>query len=127
MSNRYASLVERAVVRGNLLDVIRDLQRRLATLERSHPGPPGTTPGTVAYFPEDGILDVSVGSLKVRVVDDNVSSPPTDAQLDSAFGAPADLGSGFVGIVDDNGAESAVYLCVVVGTSWWYEALTKAS
>jgi hypothetical protein len=56
----------------------------------------------------------------------NVSSPPTDAQLDSAFGDAATLPNGFVGIVDDNGAGTAVWLCVVANNNWWYEALTVA-
>lgn len=57
----------------------------------------------------------------------NVSSPPTDAQLDTAFGQPANLGEGFVALVDDNGANTAVWLVGVSGASWWYEALTLAT
>jgi len=69
---------------------------------------------------------IGLGGLRTKVSTDNVSSPPTDAQLDTAFGTPATVGEGFIGIVDDNDAETAVWLCVAVGTSWWYEALTKA-
>ena len=123
----YVSLMARTALRDNLLNQVRDLARRVAGLERSHPGQPGIDAGKLAYLNEDAILDASVGSIRVRVVDDNVSSPPTDAELDTAFGAPADLGSGYIGIVDDAGAENAVYLCVVVGASWWFESLTKAS
>lgn len=56
----------------------------------------------------------------------NVSNPPTDAQLDTAFGQPADLRWGFMGLVDDNDADATVWLVATNGTSWWYEQLTKA-
>lgn len=56
----------------------------------------------------------------------NVSSPPTDAELDSAFGDAATMPNGFMGIIDDNGAGTAVWLCVVTNNNWWYEALTTA-
>lgn len=58
--------------------------------------------------------------------DANVSSPPTDAELDSEFGTPAAVGNGFVALLDDNGADTNVYLVASNGTSWWYTALTKA-
>lgn len=63
---------------------------------------------------------------RLSVVTDNVSNPPTDAELDTAFGQPAALGEGYGGIVDDNGAGANVWLCYVAGTAWWYEALTRA-
>ncbi len=57
----------------------------------------------------------------------NVSSPPTDAELDSAFGAPADVGAGFMGTVDDNGAGTAGYIVWSDGANWFYVAGTKAT
>lgn len=65
-------------------------------------------------------------NLFLGVATNNVSSPPTDAELDTAFGTAANLPSGAFGIVDDNNAQTAVYFCVVVGSTWWYESLTKA-
>ena len=50
----------------------------------------------------------------------------TDAALDAAFGTPAAVGEGFIGIVDDNDAGTAVYLAVSAGGAWWYTLLTKA-
>jgi hypothetical protein len=63
-----------------------------------------------------------------RVVhaDDNVSSPPTAAQLTTAFGDPADIGNDFIGILDDNGAGTTLYACFPKGADWFYAALTKA-
>ena len=63
---------------------------------------------------------------KAVVATDDVSSPPTDAELDTAFGDSATLGAGFTGLLDDNDAGTAVWLCYVVAGAWWYEALTKA-
>jgi hypothetical protein len=57
----------------------------------------------------------------------NVSNPPTDSELDVAFGNAAGLGDGFMGLVNDGGAGSTVWLCFVVDGSWWYEALTEAT
>lgn len=56
----------------------------------------------------------------------NVSSPPTDAELDSAFGTPATLGRGFIGTVDDNDADATMWICVTSDASWYYVATTKA-
>lgn len=59
--------------------------------------------------------------------DDDVTDPPTDAELDTAFGTPAAVGAGFVGVVDDDGAGADVWLVASDGTNWWYTALTKAT
>ena len=58
--------------------------------------------------------------------DDNVSNPPTDAQLDTAFGVPTTLPDPFLAIVDDAGAGITVWLCVATNSAWYYEQLTKA-
>lgn len=56
----------------------------------------------------------------------NVSNPPTDAQLDSAFGAPANISEGMLKWIDDNGAATAVWGAVPINGAWWYWSLTKA-
>lgn len=56
----------------------------------------------------------------------DVSNPPTDAELDAAFGTPATVGAGFTALLDDAGGDSNVYLVMSNGTSWWYAAMTKA-
>ena len=123
----YTRLSARAQTRGNVLAWLEALERRIAKLERSHPGQPGVNVGYVAYYNDQGVIDASNGGVRVRVATDNVSSPPTDAQLDTAFGSPATLGEGFVGLVDDNGAGTTVWAVFVVNGAWWYEGLTKAS
>ena len=68
---------------------------------------------------------IKVGVVtKVSTAD--TANPPTDAQLDSAFGAPATVGKGFIGIVNDNNAGTNEYLCWSDGTNWFYATGTKA-
>lgn len=57
----------------------------------------------------------------------NVSNPPTDAELDTAFGTPASAGAGFTAIVNDNGADTNVYLVSSTGSSWFYTTMTQAT
>lgn len=56
----------------------------------------------------------------------NVSNPPTDAELDAAFGTPATVGAGYTVIIDDNGAGSNFYECISDGSNWWISTFTKA-
>lgn len=73
-----------------------------------------------------GITQFAAG-LRTKVSTANTSNPPTDAELDSAFGEPATLGTGFVGLLDDNNAGTNAYACFAIGTNWWTVALTKAA
>jgi hypothetical protein len=70
--------------------------------------------------------DHAARNVKLRVATDNVTNPPTDAELDSAFGTPAEVGAGFVALLDDNGAGSDVYLVASDGGAWWYVGLVGA-
>ncbi len=63
----------------------------------------------------------------IRLSTVNISGPPTDAELDAEFGTPAEVGAGFIAIVDDSGAGSSDYLVWSDGTYWWYAAGTKAT
>jgi NACalpha-BTF3-like transcription factor len=56
----------------------------------------------------------------------NVTNPPTDAELDTAFGTPAVAGAGFIGTLDDNGGGANFYFVASDGANWWYVAGTKA-
>ncbi len=68
-----------------------------------------------------------VRNTTAPISEDNVSSPPTDAELDTAFGTAASLPNGFVGLVDDAAGDTTIWLCYVVSDSWYYEQLTKAT
>lgn len=73
-----------------------------------------------------GVVQFAAG-LRTIVSTANTANPPTDAELDSAFGAPATLGTGFVGILNDNNGGTAEYLCWADGTNWFYATGTKAT
>jgi len=56
----------------------------------------------------------------------NVANPPTDAELDSAFGAPSVNERGRMWLLNDAGAGTNEYLATTDGTNWLYATLTKA-
>jgi len=64
-----------------------------------------------------------LAGLTTEVQLTNVSDPPTDAQIDTAFGTPQE---GFIGIIDDDGNDTDVWLIVGSAFSWYYQKLTKA-
>jgi len=66
-------------------------------------------------------------SLRILRSTANTANPPTDAQLDAALGTPAAVGTGFLALLDDNGAGANVYLLASDGTNWWIATLTKAT
>ena len=79
------------------------LNRRLDNLEHMEPG-------TVVYK------------------ESTFSNPPTDAQLDSAFGTPANLHNGFVGIGRSTTIENHSFICWVANDNqWYYEVGTLAT
>lgn len=72
-----------------------------------------------------GYKQEAIGGIAYSTAD--VSNPPTDAELDSAFGAPATLPVPFTAIVNDNDGGTNEYLVWSDGTSWFYVAGTVAS
>jgi len=56
----------------------------------------------------------------------NVSNPPTDAELDTIYGDAANAPHGFLGVVNDNGADTNVYLVMKIDGVWFYWAATVA-
>ncbi len=77
-------------------------------------------------------LTLSAAGLKMTaglhavVSTDDVTAIPTDAELDTAFGTPAAVGAGFIGVVNDNNANTDLYLAISSGTSWYWLKATKA-
>lgn len=71
-------------------------------------------------------LNATAG-MNTKVSTDNVSDPPTAAELNTAFGTPATLGAGFIGVLDDNSDNTDVWLCYTSDTSWFYLQGTKAA
>jgi hypothetical protein len=84
-----------------------------------------STDGTVSL---SGILNATASGLRTIKSVADVSDPPTDAELDTAFGDPTTVDSGFIGILDDNDAGTDCYICWTTGTAgeWFYTKGTKA-
>jgi hypothetical protein len=66
------------------------------------------------------------GGIIGLISTEDFSSPPTDAEIDAAFGTPATVGSGWFRFNDDNGAGTRSDLIWSDGTNWWYITGTKA-
>jgi len=73
----------------------------------------------------DGLI-LADGGLIPPTSTNNVSDPPTDAELDTAFGDATGLEDGYIGILDDNAAATDSYVCWVMSGSWFHSKGTKA-
>lgn len=56
-------------------------------------------------------------SVDVPVCRDNVSNPPTAAEVTTCF--TTNVHNGFLGLINDNGAGNDIYLVARVGGKWW--------
>jgi hypothetical protein len=77
-----------------------------------------------------GPLDVTSSSIQIKRETSDISNPPTNAEITSAFGTPAAAGEGFIALMDDNDAATNIYIVASTGTTedrWWYAALTQSS
>lgn len=74
----------------------------------------------------DGLLTIT-GNAKQKVNADDVSNPPTDAELDAIFGTPATVGDGFNAYIDDAGGGANFYHVVASGSNWWVLTGTVAT
>lgn len=51
----------------------------------------------------------------------NAANPPTIGNLEGAFGATAaQLGDGFIGVINDANADTVIWFCVVSNGKWFY-------
>ena len=74
-----------------------------------------------------GRIIATAGGIKTKLAVDSITIPPTDADLDTAFGDPTVVGPGFIGILNAAGAGINCYLCWTTGTAgeWFVERGTK--
>lgn len=98
------SILQRDHYQMNILDRLDEAERRLSEIERH-----AKTGAAV-------IVEVSVG---------DVSNPPTDAEMDSLFGSPAEVGIGHAMLLNDAGGASNEYFVWSDGLHWWYMVGTK--
>ncbi len=89
----------------NILNRLDEAERRLNEIERH------AKTGVAV------IVEVNTG---------DVSNPPTDAELDSLFGIPADVGDGRIVLLNDAGGASNEYLIWSDGLHWWHATGTKS-
>ena len=72
--------------------------------------------------------DFSVSGFRTGMSTDNVNdTAPTEAELTAAFGAPAEVGEAFIGVVKDNDEDTNCFLVVSNGTSYFFHKFTKAT
>ena len=89
-------------------------------------------PAELASAVSDGVntnvVDATAAGVRTKQAINNVNdTTPTAAELTTSFGAPATVGSGFVGIVKDNDADTNCFVVVSNGTSYFYLKFTKAT
>lgn len=74
-------------------------------------------------------LDCTSSGIRTEYAEADMggANPPSDAQLDSDFGLPSEVGSGFTGVFKNtNSGNELVYLVFSDGTNWYYNTPTKA-
>ena len=89
-----------------------------------------TKSATTGYVFNTGLVQATAGLSTFRAVNDiTTGAVPTDAELDTAFGDPTTLPSGFIGMIDDNDAGTTNVLCWTSGTAgeWFFVSGTKAT
>jgi hypothetical protein len=95
-------------------------------------------PGELAAAVADGVFTGTVTStgqvvataagIRTKQSVDNVTDAlPTQAEMVTAFGAAATTGSGFVGFIKDNNADTNFFICVSNGTSYYALKMTKGA
>ena len=73
-----------------------------------------------------GLKTFSDGVKTKQAVNNVHDTIPTAAELTTSFGAPATLGRGFVGTVDDADGDTNGYLVFTSDASFYYLKFTKA-
>jgi hypothetical protein len=76
------------------------------------------------HFLEGRAVPDFAAGLRTRALTDTVSNPPTDSELDAAFGAPATVGAGYLALLLDGAGHA--WLVASDGANWWHAALTLA-
>jgi len=85
----------------------------------------GVFSGTVT--PTGQVVATAAGVRTKQAINNVNDTTPTAAELTTSFGTPASVGTGFVGIVKDNDADTNCFVVVSNGTSYFYLKFTKAT
>jgi hypothetical protein len=68
----------------------------------------------------------AAGIRTIQAINNVNDTTPTNAELTTSFGAPATVGSGFIGVVKDADTDTNGFLCFSNGVTWYYLKFTKA-
>jgi len=83
--------------------------------------------GTFSAVTSTAVVNATAGGVRTKMAVNNVNdTTPTNAELTTSFGAPATVGTGFVGIVKDNDADTNCFVVVSNGVTFYYLKFTKA-
>jgi len=84
--------------------------------------------GTFTTVTSTNAVNATAGGVRTKMAINNVNdSTPTAAELTTSFGTPATVGTGFVGIVKDNDADTNCFAVISNGTSFFFLKFTKAT
>ncbi len=90
-------------------------------------GMPAELASAVSDGVNSNVVNATAAGVRTKQAINNVNdTTPTAAELTTSFGAPATVGSGFVGVVKDNDADTNCFVVVSNGTSYFYLKFTKA-
>jgi hypothetical protein len=83
--------------------------------------------GTFTTVTSTNAVVATDGGVRTKMAVNNVNdTTPTNAELTTSFGAPATVGTGFVGIVKDNDTDTNCFVVVSNGVTFYYLKFTKA-
>jgi hypothetical protein len=83
------------------------------------------TIGDVTYdtgLAVDGYTVKSSSQLRISTRD--IGDTPTLYDIQAAFGTASEVGEGFLGVLNPNGAGTSCYLCACDGTNWFSLPMT---
>ena len=84
--------------------------------------------GSFATVTSTNAVVATDGGIRTKMAINNITdTTPTAAELTTSFGTPAAVGTGFVGIVKDNDADTNCFIVLSNGTSFYYHKFTKAT
>lgn len=85
-----------------------------------------TATGAIA---SSAALNGSAAGIRTKQAVNDISSAtvPTAAELTTSFGAPATLGRGFIGTVDDADGDTNFYIVAASDASFYFLKMTKAT
>jgi len=84
--------------------------------------------GTFTTVTSTNAVVATAGGVRTKQAINNVTDAlPTQAEMVTAFGAAATVGSGFVGVIKDNDADTNFFICASNGTSYFALKMTKGA